>query len=184
MKTINQLTTMMNAWCFDNAKYVKENQSTYAEHMINECESTDWNWFMEDEKADKYTSEDIQEVKEFLKDWDYFPGENKSIKNFSFKVKEGELIFQNETEKYDFRNFVFRNALKKTGFGQDYHSEEGTPNYFVLELRKPDYIIDSKHNIYESVVLDEDRDEIYVNSDYSLSIECAEIDGRHLTSSL
>ena len=81
MKTINYLRTMMGAWCRDNAQHVRENKGmTFSQFMILDCEATDWNWFMEDEKIDNYTDEDIEEVKEFLKDYDYLPDVEEEVK--------------------------------------------------------------------------------------------------------
>lgn len=44
---------------------------TVAEYFINEAEATDWNWFMEDDKLDNYTDQDIEDIKDFLSDYDY-----------------------------------------------------------------------------------------------------------------
>lgn len=67
MRNLQQIKTMMDAWCFDNKRYVNENAYTYAEHIIAECEATDWNWFFEKGITD------LTEVKEFLNQYGYYP---------------------------------------------------------------------------------------------------------------
>lgn len=71
MKSLNTLRTLVDSVIFDNKEVIKQNEMTVAEYFINEAEATDWNWFMEDDKLDNYTDQDILEVKEFLKDYDY-----------------------------------------------------------------------------------------------------------------
>lgn len=75
----NYLTTMMNAWCNDNERYVREDGSTFSEYMIRDCEASDWRWFFDDEEYENCTEEDIQEVKDFLKSWDYLPSEEEIV---------------------------------------------------------------------------------------------------------
>jgi len=79
-------------------------------------------------------------------------------------------------------DWLAKNTICNTGFGQDYHSEDGTPNYVVYKLKKEDAII-VNNSVFNTVIADFDRNEFYLHDSYKEAVSNAELDGRIKTTS-
>lgn len=86
-------------------------------------------------------------------------------------IKNSEIFTDNYVALQD---AAFEIATKKVEFGQDRHSEPGTPNKFIVDLPEA---IEAEGQRYKSLTFVDDSNAIYLNLDLETALECAELDG-------
>ncbi len=93
----------------------------------------------------------------------------KTINDFNFKVEDGRMI-TNQVE--DLIAFIEENAIEKIGFGQDVHSEEGTPTVVVYRMSEKNHV--EYGSMCEAITVYYNSNEIFLTDDFVYAVDLEE----------